>query len=236
LTSIQGFFLGLVSGAFYGAIVLVAAGLAPGGTWLWAPGLWFLAGAALVSAIGSGWLASANPAALKVRMQSVYQGRARKQPLVDRLATTILAVTWFAWLVFMPLDVVWLKLLPPLPQWSGPVGGVLAIIGVAIMLAAMGENEFAAPTVLDQSDTGQRVVDTGPYGLVRHPLYSGALLMIPGIALALGSLSGIVAGVAMLAVFLPIRIAVEEGFLNKTLPGYTDYARRVRARLIPFLI
>ena len=236
MTAIGGFFLGLLGGGFYGAVVLVAAGLAPGGTWLWAPGLWFLAGAALVSGIGSGWLAKANPAALKVRMQSIYQGRARKQPLVDRLATTILAVAWFAWLVFMPLDVMWLKLLPPLPQWSGPVGGGLAIIGVAIMLAAMGENEFAAPTVLDQSDTGQRVIDTGPYGLVRHPLYAGALLMIPGIALALGSLAGVLAGVAGLAVFLPIRIAVEETFLKRVLPGYPDYVRRVRARLIPFLL
>ena len=236
MTAIGGFFLGLLGGGYYGAVVLVAAGLAPGGTWLWAPGLWFLAGAALVSGIGSGWLASANPAALKVRMQSIYQGRARKQPLVDRLATTILAVAWFAWLVFMPLDVMWLKLLPPPPQWSGPVGGVLAIIGVAIMLAAMGENEFAAPTVLDQSDTGQRVIDTGPYGLVRHPMYAGGILMIPGIALALGSLAGVLAGVAGLAVFLPIRIAVEETFLKRVLPGYPDYVRRVRARLIPFLL
>jgi protein-S-isoprenylcysteine O-methyltransferase Ste14 len=236
LTSIQGFFLGLLSGAFYGGIVLVAAGLAPGGNWFWAPGLWFMAGAALVSAIGSAWLASANPAALKVRMQSIYQGHARKQPLVDRLATTILAVAWFAWLVFMPLDAVWLKVFPPLPQWCGPAGGALAIIGIAIMLAAMGENAFAAPTVHDQSDTGQRVVDTGPYGLVRHPLYAGGLLVIPGIALALGSLAGVLAGLAGLAVFLPIRIAVEEGFLNRTLPGYPDYSRRVRARLIPFLI
>jgi protein-S-isoprenylcysteine O-methyltransferase Ste14 len=166
----------------------------------------------------------------------IYQGRARKQPLADRLATTILAIAWFAWLMFMPLDVMWLKLLPPLPQWSGPVGGMLAVTGVAIMLAAMGENEFAAPTVVDQSDTGQRVIDTGPYGLVRHPMYAGGLLMIPGVALALGSLAGVFAGVMGMAVFLPIRIAVEEGFLNRSLPGYPDYARRVRARLIPYLL
>ena len=236
MTAVGAFFLGLLSGGIYGAIVLVAAGLAPGGTWLWMRGLYFVVGVALVSAIGSSWLAATNPAALKVRMQSIYQSRARKQPLVDRLATTILAIAWFAWLVFMPLDVMWLKILPTLPEWSGPVGGMLAVIGVAIMLAAMGENEFAAPTVLDQSDTGQRVIDTGPYGLVRHPMYAGGLLLIPGVALALGSLAGVFSGVAGMAVFLPIRIAVEEGFLNKTLPGYRDYARRVRARLIPYLL
>lgn len=236
MTAAGGFFLGLIGGAIYGAIVLVAAGLAPGGTWLWMRGLWFVAGTALVSATGSAWLAATNPAALKVRLQSIYPDRARKQPLVDRLATTILAIAWFAWLVFMPLDVMWLRLLPPLPQWSGPVGGMLAVIGVLIMLAAMGENEFAAPTVLDQSQTGQRVIDTGPYGLVRHPMYAGGLLMIPGVALALGSLAGVFAGVMGMAVFLPIRIAVEEGFLNKALHGYPDYAKRVRARLIPFLV
>ncbi len=236
MTAVGGFFLGLLSGASYGAIVLVAAGLAPGGTWLWMRGLYFVAGVALVSATGSAWLAATNPAALKVRMQSIYQGRARKQPLMDRLATTILAISWLAWLVFMPLDVMWLKLLPPLPEWFGPVGGMLAVIGVAIMFAAAGENEFAAPTVLDQSETGQRVIDTGPYGLVRHPMYAGGLLMIPGVALALGSLAGVFAGVVGMALFLPIRIAVEESFLKKALPGYPDYARRVRARLIPFLL
>ena len=116
----------------------------------------------------------------------------------------------------MPLDVVCLKLLLPLPRWSGPVGG---------MLAATSENEFAAPTVLDQSDKGQRVVDTGPYGFVRHPMYAGVLLLIPVVvALALGSLAGVFAGVAGMAVFLPIRIAVEDGFLNKAPPGYLDYA------------
>ena len=236
MTAVGGFFLGLLGGAMYGAIVLVAAGLAPGGTWLWMRGLWFVAGAALVSAIGSAWLSATNPAALKVRLQNIYPDRARKQPLLDRFATTILAIAWFAWLVFMPLDVMWLKLLPPLPQWSGPVGGMLAIIGVAIMIAAMGENEFAAPTVLDQSETGQRVIDTGLYGLVRHPIYAGGLLMIPGIGLALGSLAGVCAGVVGMAVFLPIRIAVEERFLKKHLPGYPEYARRVRARLIPFFL
>lgn len=235
MPAVGGFFIGLVSGILYGAIVLVAAGLAPGGTWLWSRGLWFVAGTALVSGIGCCWLASTNSAALKVRMQNIYQGRGRKQPVVDQVATTILAVAWFAWLVFMPLDVMWLKLLPPLPQLAGPIGGILAVAGVAIMLAAMGENEFAAPTVVDQSDLGQRVIDTGPYGLVRHPIYAGGLLMIPGIALTLGSLAGVFAGVMGMAVFLPIRIAVEEAFLKKTLPGYVDYARRVRTRLIPNL-
>ncbi len=77
MTAVGGFFLGLLGGAMYGAIVLVAAGLAPGGTWLWMRGLWFVAGAALVSAIGSAWLSATNPAALKVRLQNIYPDRCR---------------------------------------------------------------------------------------------------------------------------------------------------------------
>jgi protein-S-isoprenylcysteine O-methyltransferase Ste14 len=92
------------------------------------------------------------------------------------------------------------------------------------------ENSFAAAIVAVEAD--QRVISTGPYARVRHPMYAGALVLILGTPLALGSWWG-------LAVFIPsvgilvARLRDEEQFLLRNLPGYGDYCRRVRFRLVP---
>jgi protein-S-isoprenylcysteine O-methyltransferase Ste14 len=102
-------------------------------------------------------------------------------------------------------------------------------------MLAVAQNRYAAPTVQDQSGLGQEVVDTGLYGLIRHPLYAGNLLSWAGASLWLGSTAALL-GVLGLVLFTVARIAVEEAELRRTLPGYEAYARRVRARLIPFLV
>jgi protein-S-isoprenylcysteine O-methyltransferase Ste14 len=96
-----------------------------------------------------------------------------------------------------------------------------------------GRNQFAAPTIHDQA--GQQVIDSGIYGLIRHPLYAGNLMLFAGGALWLGSTAAALATVAQLCATL-WRIGMEEAYLRRTLPAYADYARRVRARLIPFVI
>jgi len=91
------------------------------------------------------------------------------------------------------------------------------------------ENSFTSAIIEVQSD--QRVIQTGPYARVRHPMYSGALLMVLGTPLALGSLWGLVPFLAMLAV-ITWRLLEEERLLKEKLPGYAGYIRKVRARLV----
>jgi protein-S-isoprenylcysteine O-methyltransferase Ste14 len=85
-----------------------------------------------------------------------------------------------------------------------------------------------------QSERGQRVITTGPYRYVRHPLYSGSLLFVAGTSLLLGSWWGLLAALG-LAALLAIRVGIEEKALRAGLAGYDEYAERVRYRLIPFV-
>jgi protein-S-isoprenylcysteine O-methyltransferase Ste14 len=94
------------------------------------------------------------------------------------------------------------------------------------------ENSYAAPVVKIQRERGHRVVSTGPYAHIRHPMYAGALLFFIGTPLLLGSWWGLVAA-PVIAAMLAVRAALEERTLADELPGYRDYTARVRYRLIP---
>ncbi len=83
-----------------------------------------------------------------------------------------------------------------------------------------------------QEDRGQHVVSSGPYRFVRHPLYASSLILLPSIALLLGSGWGLVWSV-LLAALIVIRTDLEDATLAKELAGYADYATKVRYRLIP---
>jgi protein-S-isoprenylcysteine O-methyltransferase Ste14 len=85
-----------------------------------------------------------------------------------------------------------------------------------------------------QKDRGQAVITTGPYAIVRHPMYLGALFYFAGTSLVLGSWWGL-ATIPILALLLGVRIGIEERVLRAGLQGYDDYARRVRWRLVPFI-
>jgi protein-S-isoprenylcysteine O-methyltransferase Ste14 len=93
-------------------------------------------------------------------------------------------------------------------------------------------NTFAAATI--RVESGQTVISTGPYAVVRHPMYAAALLMLLGIPIALGSWWGVLVLIAILPA-LAWRLLDEERVLLRDLEGYADYRRRVRFRLIPFL-
>jgi protein-S-isoprenylcysteine O-methyltransferase Ste14 len=111
-------------------------------------------------------------------------------------------------------------------------GFVMIVLGVLLILWAMAENRFFAATVRIQKDRGQRVVCDGPYAYVRHPGYVGMLAYELGTPLALGSVYA-AAPAALCAAALVLRTALEDRTLRAELEGYTDYSRRVGARLIP---
>jgi protein-S-isoprenylcysteine O-methyltransferase Ste14 len=96
------------------------------------------------------------------------------------------------------------------------------------------ENTFLAAVVRIQAERGHRVVSTGPYAVVRHPLYAVMLVFLPANALMLGSWYG-VAGAMVLAGAIVFRTAMEDRELLRGLDGYAAYAARVRYRLIPFV-
>lgn len=109
-------------------------------------------------------------------------------------------------------------------------GDALLVLGFAIVFVVFRENTFSAATIEVAPD--QRVVSTGPYAIVRHPMYAGALIMLFGTPLALGSWWGLLMFVPM-TLTIAWRLIDEEKFLTKNLTGYTEYCRTVRYRLLP---
>jgi protein-S-isoprenylcysteine O-methyltransferase Ste14 len=117
----------------------------------------------------------------------------------------------------------------PLPVVAA--GDVLTALGFLIVFRVFKENTFTAATIAVAPD--QKVVSTGPYAIVRHPMYSGALIMLFGTPLALGSWWGLLMFIPMLFT-IAWRARDEEHFLVQNLSGYKEYCQIVRYRLVPF--
>ena len=228
---IKGLLGGLFQVAILAAFLLVPAGLVPGGTWLWEQAIIFLGVYGVILEITIVAIAIKAPDSLKARLEMRAAGG---QSQGERIVNGLLIPVFGAWLAFIPVDVFYLNLLPAPTSAVSVVGGVLVPIGFAIIAAAIYQNSFATPYVEDQSERGQTLVDTGLYGVVRHPLYMGIVPYVAGISLWLQSYAGLIALIAPLALLIA-RALVEEKSLQKTLPGYTEYMKRVRYRLAPFI-
>jgi len=210
---------------FMGAIIFSAAGTIDyAGGWL------FLGESAAFSVVLGLYGARVDPGLLNERMKPLIQ---KDQPLADKLFLIPTLILIFGGMGVMAADASrwhW-STMPPSVQWAGC--GIL-LPAFLIMYWAMRTNSFAAPVVKIQKDRGHAVITTGPYAIVRHPLYFGALLYIAGTSLVLGSWWGL-AMVPILAPLLVIRIGIEEKTLRMGLEGYDDYARQVRRRLVPLI-
>ncbi len=121
---------------------------------------------------------------------------------------------------------------PIFPLWLNALGFILIAIGYAFAVWALVENRFFSSLVRIQTDRGHVVCDSGPYRIVRHPGYIGNILPLPGMALAFSSLWTFIPAAAALIIVV-IRTALEDKTLQEELPGYKEYAERVRYRLIP---
>ena len=121
---------------------------------------------------------------------------------------------------------------PEFPLWSSVIGFILIAFGYAFAAWSLVENRFFFSVVTIQTDCGHVVCDSGPYQFVRHPGYAGNILPLFGIVLALGSVWTLIPAMVALIISV-IRTALEDRTLQEELPGYRDYARRVRYRLIP---
>jgi protein-S-isoprenylcysteine O-methyltransferase Ste14 len=118
------------------------------------------------------------------------------------------------------------------PQWLSIAADLAVVIGLYIIFRVFKANSFTSATIEVKEE--QKVVTTGPYGIVRHPMYSGALLIFIFTPLALDSYFGIIFGVALILI-MAIRAVEEEKYLKENLAGYKDYCAKTRYRLIPFV-
>jgi len=121
---------------------------------------------------------------------------------------------------------------PEFPLWLGVIGLILIAFGYAFAAWAVAENRFFSSVVRIQTERGHVVCDTGPYRFVRHPGYAGNILPLFGIVLALDSVWTLIP-TAVALIIMVIRTVLEDHILQEELPGYRDYAQRVRYRLIP---
>jgi protein-S-isoprenylcysteine O-methyltransferase Ste14 len=173
------------------------------------------------------YLALKDPALLARRRRA--GPTAEKRP-AQRIAQTFLILSVAGVLVLSALDhrFVWS---PPVPTLVSLAGDLLVALGFLLVFRVLRANSYAASTV--EVSEGQQLISTGPYGIVRHPMYTGALLMGAGTPLALGSWWGLLLIVLAAPAYLIVRILDEEMLLKSDLPGYTKYMRRVRYRLVP---
>jgi protein-S-isoprenylcysteine O-methyltransferase Ste14 len=154
------------------------------------------------------------------------------QPLADRILLPAYMAAFAAQIAFTSFDVWRLHLLPPVPAWLRYPGLAVFAAGWWIIYLALRENAFALTVVRLQDDRSQDVVRTGPYAVVRHPMYSGVSLVMIGLAVWLGSWAS-VAAAAVPVGLLAARIVFEERLLRSRLAGYGEYAEQSRWRLAP---
>ena len=167
--------------------------------------------------------------------RSVIERRVKIGPAAEgepsqKIISTLLLIGFAVTFVFPAFDhrFGW----SPVAPTTSLIGNALVALSFVIFFFVLKANSYAASTI--QVEEGQPVISSGPYALVRHPMYVGALILIAGTPLALGSWWGVL----LIIPFLPIlvwRLLDEERFLHKNLPGYTEYTHKVRYRLVPYL-
>ena len=211
---------GLVEFVVFGAMVFL-----PAGTFDYWQAWVFLAVVAVSAWAPSIYQLRKSPVALQERMRGGPGAEAR---LAQKLVIAGLYVSLAAMVVVSVLDH---RFHPSrVPTAICLLGDVLVAVGLGVVALVIIQNNYAAATVQVQS--GQQVVATGLYGLVRHPMYTGNVIMMVGIPLSLGSYLGLVFVIPGLVV-LALRIRDEEKLLAHELDGYREYTQQVRYRLAP---
>ena len=119
-----------------------------------------------------------------------------------------------------------------MPPYMSAVGDLLVALGFLVVFLVFKENTYTSAIIEVGSE--QKIISTGPYALVRHPMYIGALIMLAGVPLALGSWWGLFTIIPITLVIV-WRLLDEEKFLAKNLAGYVEYQSKVRCRLLPFI-
>jgi protein-S-isoprenylcysteine O-methyltransferase Ste14 len=217
----------VVRSAVFGLLAMAALLFVPAGTLHYWQALVFMtifAGATIAIAV---YLAIKDPQLLERRMTV---GPTAEKQTSQKIIMSLVLLGFIALLVVPALNrrFMW----SPVSPFVSLIGNLLVALGFLLMYFVIRENRYAASTV--QVAEGQTVVSTGPYAVVRHPMYAGALPLFIGIPLALGSWSGLFALVLLMPALI-WRLLDEEKFLHRNLPGYTEYTLKIRYRLVPLV-
>ena len=187
------------------------------------PGFWvYLAIFAAIFVASFLWL---DPDLARERMRP----GGKKPPLALRLFSAVLVLHW----VVAGLDRGRFHWSDTVPPWLQGLGLIAVSTGYLLCIWAMRVNRFFSSVVRIQSDRGQHVISTGPYAVIRHPGYLAGVIIIAASGVALGSWLATALLIITALPFLLYRAITEDRFLQTELPGYRDYASRVRWRLIP---
>lgn len=213
--------------ALIGLLAFCSMVFLPAGTLHYWQGWVFLAIFGLATWIPSLYLLRTNPAALDRRM---HAGPGQEARPAQKVISSIAFSSLVGIIVFSVFDhrFGWSTVPSPI---SG-IGDVLVAVGLIITMFVVIQNGYAAANITVES--GQTVVSTGLYGLVRHPMYAGTVILLVGIPLALGSYWGLLFIVPSLFV-LALRIRDEEDMLEHELTGYRAYEQQVHYRLLPYV-
>jgi protein-S-isoprenylcysteine O-methyltransferase Ste14 len=212
---------------FFG--LFAAALFIPAGTLNWPAGWFYLALFFGFYVSVTLWLYRHDPALMQERSRM----GTRDQPGWDRLLFPAMLVLSFVWMAAMALDAErfhW----SVVPFWLQAGGGVLLLGSFYMLFLTFRENTFLSTVVRIQSERGHSVISTGPYGVVRHPMYLAILVFLIGTSLLLGAWSGLALGLVYMLV-LARRAVLEERTLAAQLSGYAQYMQQVKFRLIPFI-
>lgn len=226
---LRGLLGGLVQLMMLGAMLIVPAGLIAG-AWSWPDGWRFLLIFGVMQFFAIIAMALIVPDSLERRLQPPVSDA---QPKGDKLATVLVIAGFVVCFSAVPVSLFALDH-PPIASTVRAVGGVVALIGYIFIFWTFFANSYASPVVEDLTDEGQSVIETGPYAVVRHPMYLGLLFLCGGVSLWLGSWSFLVT-LPLLVLILANRIRIEEQELRVTLPGYEDFCAKRRFRLIPMI-
>ena len=211
-----------------GIIVLLLLLFGSAGTIYWIEA-WILIIIYFIYVLGSFiWLKKNNPELLKERTSRRNEGK-----WWDKIILTIYTILLMFMLVICGIDAVrfhWSNL-PLILKIIGFIGYIPSVI---IIFLTVKENTYLSEVVRIQKDRSQQVVKTGPYKYVRHPMYSGIILMILFTPFALGSFMALIFSGLIIILFI-IRTYLEDKTLQNELPGYKEYIKKVRYRLVPGL-
>jgi len=213
--------------SIFGFLVMAALLFVPAGTLDYWQAFVFMAVFVGASAAITVYLAIQDPKLLERRMNV---GPTAEKETTQKIIMVFALLGFIALLVVPAFDrrFMWSRVSP----YVSVIGDLLVALGFLLVYFVIRENSYAASTV--QVAEGQTVISTGPYAVVRHPMYAGVLPLLIGTPLALGSWWGLFA----LILFKPAliwRLLDEERFLHKNLPGYTEYTQKVLYRLLPFV-
>jgi protein-S-isoprenylcysteine O-methyltransferase Ste14 len=213
--------------SLFGALIMTALLFLPAGTLNYAQA-WVLIGIFVsASAVLTVYLAIHDPGLLERRMRA---GPAAETEKPQQVIMFLVMIGFVGLLVISAFDrrFGWSRV----PPYVSLIGDALVAIGFLFVFFVLKVNTYAASTIQIAED--QKVISTGPYAFIRHPMYAGSMPILIGTPLALASWWGLTA----LIVFVPgliWRLLNEESFLRRNLPGYSEYSHNVRYRLVPYV-